>query len=143
VNIVQVLDHGLLANYPYYFIDMELCDLSLHDFIHRSTSCEPSESIPYFTKGGGSILQIWDIMSQIARGVEYVHSQGQVHRDITPGNGNPLSPKAKLASSVLLQKFGMETDRFWTIYRSFVKNKPTYAICQRNSWLSCPRARSY
>jgi hypothetical protein len=54
VNIVQVLDHGPLSNTPYYFIDMELCDFNLHDYIHRETSAAPSESIMYFIRGAGS-----------------------------------------------------------------------------------------
>jgi serine/threonine protein kinase len=95
VNIVQVLNHGLLSHYPYYFIDMELCDINLHDFIHRETPPEPSESVPYFTKGEGSILQIWSVMSQIASGVEYVHHHGQVHRDIKPENGESLTLTAE------------------------------------------------
>ena len=72
VNIVQVLDHGRLSNIPYYFIDMEFCDLNLHDYIHQETSLEPSKSIPYFIREGDSAssLQIWDVMSQIAAGVE-------------------------------------------------------------------------
>jgi serine/threonine protein kinase len=96
VNIVQVLNHGLLTNYPYYFIDMELCDVNLHDFIHRETIPGPSESLPCFTKGEGSNLQIWTVMSQVASAVEYIHNQGQVHRDIKPGNGESLISTAEV-----------------------------------------------
>ena len=89
VNIVQVLDHGLLSNVPYYFIDMEFCDLNLHDYIHRETSPERSESLPRCSRGASSTssLQIWVVMSQIAAGVEYIHRKGHVHRDIKPANG--------------------------------------------------------
>jgi serine/threonine protein kinase len=88
-NIVQVLDHGQLSKSPYYFIDMEFCDLNLHDYIHRETSPEPSESTPYFIRGAvsSSSLQIWVVMSQIAAGAEYIHQKGHVHRDIKPANG--------------------------------------------------------
>jgi serine/threonine protein kinase len=85
VNIVQVLDHGTLSNTPYYFIDMEFCDFNLHDYIHRETSPELSESIR--GAGSASSLQIWVVMSQIAAGVEYIHRKGHVHRDIKPANG--------------------------------------------------------
>jgi len=86
-NIVQVFDHGLLSQYPYYFIDMELCDFNLHDFIHRETA----ESSEFVAQLDGSISQIWTIMSQLASAVEFIHGQGQVHRDIKPANGKSLA----------------------------------------------------
>ena len=115
MNIVQVFDHGLLSQYPYYFIDMELCDFNLHDFIHRKNHPESSKSIPYFSQRDDSISQIWTIMSQVASGVEYIHRQGQVHRDIKPANGESLASITDVVSSVLLQMLGLETGRFWTI----------------------------
>ena len=89
INIVQVLAHGQLPNAPYYFIDMELCDLNLQEYIHQEPSTEPSGSIPYIIRGvaSASSLQIWVVMSQIAAGVEYIHQKGHVHRDIKPANG--------------------------------------------------------
>jgi serine/threonine protein kinase len=92
VNIVQVMDHGQLLTAPFHFIDMEVCDLNLHDYIHSKTSPEPSESIPAFTRGAGttSCLQIWVVMSHITAGVEYIHRKGHVHRDIKPANGVSL-----------------------------------------------------
>jgi len=89
VNIVQVMAHGPLLNAPYYFIDMELCDLNLDDYIHRAPSVKLSELMPYIIRGTGSAspLQIWVVMSQIAVGVEYIHQKGHVHRDIKPANG--------------------------------------------------------
>jgi serine/threonine protein kinase len=86
INIVQVLNHGQLSQAPFYFIDMEFCDWNLDDYIHRKTRPEPSESIPYFIEGAGS-LQIWVVMSQIAAGVEYIHRKSHVHRDVKPANG--------------------------------------------------------
>jgi serine/threonine protein kinase len=93
VNIVQVLNHGLLWDFPYYYIDMELCDMNLSDYIQSTTLADSSKSLPRFVKGGGtdSLLQIWTVMSQIASGVEYIHCEHQIHRDIKPGNGVPLS----------------------------------------------------
>jgi serine/threonine protein kinase len=88
-NIVEVLNHGHLAKAPYYFIDMELCDLNLHDYIHRETPPEPSEAIPYFVRGQSWLLvvQISNVMRQIAAAVEYIHRKGHIHRDIKPRNG--------------------------------------------------------
>jgi serine/threonine protein kinase len=72
---------------------MELCDMNLSNYIQATTPVDPSKSLPRFIKGGGtdSLLQIWTVMSQIASGVEYIHCEHQIHRDIKPGNGVPLS----------------------------------------------------
>jgi len=116
VNIVQVLKHGLLSYHPSYFIDMELCELNLHDYIHQvppSAQSEPTtESIPHFEKGAGavSVQQIWKVMSQIANGVEYIHRKGYVHRDIKPANGETPPSTADTDSFVLGQRYGVEVD---------------------------------
>jgi len=64
--------------------------MDLHDYIHQKTPRDSSKSLPYFVKDGGrdSILQIWTVMSQIASGVEYIHGEHQIHRDIKPRNSN-------------------------------------------------------
>jgi serine/threonine protein kinase len=92
-NIVAVLNHGEIPKAPCYFFDMELCDLSLYDYIYRKTPPNPSESLPFFVKDAAASLkaqQIWIIMKQIACGVKYVHSHGAVHRDLKPANSISL-----------------------------------------------------
>jgi serine/threonine protein kinase len=95
-NIVSVLKLGELPNSSYYFIDMELCDLNLAVYIHRTDVPNPSESLPYFMKDASShhkALQIWNIMKQIAGGIKYIHGQDLVHRDVKPANGTSLLQK--------------------------------------------------
>ena len=75
--------------------------MTLHDFIHQQNPPVPSESIPYLTRDNSSVLQIWTVMSQIASGVEYIHRQRQVHRDIKPGNGDSLFSAAAYSLSSL------------------------------------------
>lgn len=90
-NIVEVLDLGPLPNSPNYFIDMELCDLTLHTYIHREGRPSPSESIPYFVKNAPppfKAKQIWNIMRQLAHGLKHMHRVGMVHRDLKPANGS-------------------------------------------------------
>jgi len=88
-NIVSVLKLGELPNSSYYFIDMELCDLNLAVYIHRPNPPNPSQSLPYFIKEGSSHkgIRIWNIMTQIAGGIKYIHSHDLVHRDVKPANG--------------------------------------------------------
>ena len=45
-NIVAVLKHGEIQEASLYFIDMELCDLNLSEYIHRPNWAAASESIP-------------------------------------------------------------------------------------------------
>ena len=90
-NILSVLKFGELPNSAYYFIDMELCDLNLDTYIHRTDTPNPSESIPYFIRDASADLkasQIWNIMREITAGIEFIHGQNMVHRDVKPANGN-------------------------------------------------------
>ena len=80
-NIVAVLKWGPLAGSPYYLLDMELCDMNLERYIG---------SLPHFVKTAPSSVkssQIWNIMRQIANGRVFIHSHGEVHRDLKPRNG--------------------------------------------------------
>lgn len=96
-NIISILDHGWLDSpYHYYFIDMELCELSLHQYIHDTRSLSIDDVFmdklsPVFVRKDVSLLtfalNIWTIMREIVAGVEFLHSQNQVHRDLKPHNG--------------------------------------------------------
>ena len=92
-NIVAVLKLGELRNTSYYFIDMELCDLNLDDYIHRKIPLSPCDSLPYFISNALPSIkaqQIWNIMRQLASGVNYLHTLNTVHRDLKPTNDRPL-----------------------------------------------------
>jgi serine/threonine protein kinase len=86
-NIVEVLRLGRLVGSPYYFIDMELCDMNLENYIYSNSPKQ--ESLPHFVKTAPSSVkasQIWNIMRQIASGVAFIHSHDEVHRDLKPRN---------------------------------------------------------
>jgi serine/threonine protein kinase len=91
-NIVQVVDHGLLWSCEFYYIDMELCNMSLDNYLHPKHPPDASNLLPCFVKGGASdsLVQMWTIMSQIACGVDYIHRQHKIHRDIKPANSMTL-----------------------------------------------------
>jgi serine/threonine protein kinase len=102
-HIVAILKFGELLNTSYYFIDMELCDLNLKDFIHSPVSQNPS--IPSFVENAPPqlrVLQIWNIMMQIASGLVYMHSLNVVHRDLKPANGTLPHQSVSLLTYIVL-----------------------------------------
>ena len=71
---------------------MELCDLNLQEYIHRSTPPVTLRAIPFFVKNAPPPLraqQTWYIMKKIAEGVKYLYYLDVVHRGIKPANGEP------------------------------------------------------
>lgn len=90
-NLVHVYEHGRLKYYlhgsetiqsplPVYAIDMELGNGSLTQHIEeRFHSSKP----PFFFRS----VDVWNIMSQIAAGIEFLHRKGIIHRDLKPDNG--------------------------------------------------------
>jgi len=90
-HIITVLKIGELRDTRFLFIDMELCDLNLAEYIHctRAVSSVPT----YFIKDQPPPLraqQIWNVMLHIAKGIQYLHNKDMVHRDLKPANSNFL-----------------------------------------------------
>jgi serine/threonine protein kinase len=100
-NIIGVLKHGWLRGMALnvYFIDMELGTLTLADYIRYCKSFKsptldvaaiPASS-PVFIHKDGTLLErignMWTIGLHLARGLEFMHRLGHVHRDMKPSNG--------------------------------------------------------
>lgn len=88
-NIVTILKIGDIP--PFLFIDMELCDLNLDDYIYCRK--DPSTVATYFIKDQPPPMksqQIWNVMLHIARGVEFLHGKQMIHRDLKPLNSTAL-----------------------------------------------------
>lgn len=99
-NIVNILKHGWLGDVGgIYFIDMELADLTLSQYISYTFDREsfPIEITPtHLFKTALAhrdcsdierLRNIWTIGIHIASGLEFMHAQGHVHRDLKPPNG--------------------------------------------------------
>jgi serine/threonine protein kinase len=116
-NIVTVLRHDWRGPpFSFYLIDMELCDMNLHHYIHGerlSTGLSP-ENAAFVNKSAPAsdkTFNVWVIMSQIAHGVEFIHSRKHVHRDLKPQNSkSPLFSADR--SSLFLWYESMENHRF-------------------------------
>jgi len=88
-NIISVFNYGPLSPFL-YFIDMELCDLNLDQCIYRTWDESTAKKLPWIktelppqTRMG----QVWDIMEDITRAVDFIHSEHEIHRDLKPSNG--------------------------------------------------------
>jgi len=74
-HIVTVYCHDKLPNSPYYFIDMELCDMNLEEYTYREQS--PDGKLLQFQRPlhlGLDVGMIWNIMRDIADGVAFIHN---------------------------------------------------------------------
>lgn len=92
-NLVAVLRHGWLApNSPFYHIDMEMCNGNLEDYMQgrkpERFCITANPRLLGATFNDIAILNVWDIMEQIASGLEFIHRCHEVHRDLKPQNGN-------------------------------------------------------
>jgi serine/threonine protein kinase len=82
-NIIKVIQTGNFEDLSFAYIDMELCDMDLDEYIKMKWSLYPIDGIP-------DECRIWDIMTQIAGGLTFVHSKKEIHRDLKPSNGMDL-----------------------------------------------------
>lgn len=104
-HIIEVIKHGWLPGMitKCYFIDMELADLSLAEYIayvfHEKSlpssvwfgaKFDPVFSSKHCTEPQ-RLQTVFTIMFHIAKGVEFIHQTGYVHRDLKPANGMYLA----------------------------------------------------
>lgn len=85
-NIVQVFEHGKVPGFPYYFIDMELCDVDLSAYIDcKYAGAHLAKRIdPALSEG---MSATWEILKDITDGLIFIHKLNEIHRDMKPRNG--------------------------------------------------------
>jgi len=88
-HLVLILKHGSLQGSQYYHVDMELCELNLAQYIKHEWP-DIVKSGRYFVATEGSMTHIWDIVKDIALGLDFLHGIKEVHRDLKPQNGNTI-----------------------------------------------------
>lgn len=88
-NIVTVLSHGRFsATSPLYFIDMELCNLNLEEYLQgRKSGIKGLIDWETADKEGQRQFLILAIMQQLISGLAFIHGYDEVHRDMAPQNG--------------------------------------------------------
>jgi serine/threonine protein kinase len=94
-HLVQILRIEMSS--PNHYIDMELCDGTLNNYIDWHNNLKPSnaerpefkfiQDLPPMTKVGST----GKIMTDIAGGVVCIHHHDVVHRDLKPSNSNTSS----------------------------------------------------
>ena len=95
-NIVQILLHDWFKSGSIYFIDMELCNLNLHDYIYRTEEYSRhasafSNNLTFVVEDSSpqlKLVNIWTIIDHIAQGLEFIHEKHYIHRDLKPLNSN-------------------------------------------------------
>jgi serine/threonine protein kinase len=105
-NVISILKHGWLK-YNYFFIDMELCDCTLFEYIKYSDNpamgCPIAISklrhmYPVFVHRNSPhatrLRNMWTVGLHIASGLEFMHASKYVHRDLKPRNGTTSPPSS-------------------------------------------------
>jgi len=99
-NVICILKHGPLYSTDYYYIDMELCDINLADYINPAydrTLLLPTEElwkakmpvvIMHTSKFRDHRENVYTIMGHIVSGLEFLHQHRLAHRDLKTKNGD-------------------------------------------------------
>jgi len=99
-NLESEIDESeqIKKNLPILFIQMELCDKTLKDYMENDMIYDSVEKR----------IEIWN---QILDGIKYLHSNNIIHRDIKPSNIFFLNNQIKIGDFGLSKKFNNLLDQ--------------------------------
>lgn len=83
--MVNVTNYGKVTTLGCFFIDMELCDFDLEEYISGRLTTPESKNLSEYSLTNGA-WNYWDIMEQISNGLKFIHERELVHRDLKPSN---------------------------------------------------------
>lgn len=96
-NLAPVFDFEVDANTGDYFFTMEYVEGEDLPALLRSRSFNPSEPV--------DVQWLYDIIVQVCRALQYIHSRGLIHHDIKPSNIRvALSGQARLMDMGLISE---------------------------------------
>jgi len=90
-NMIQYIADGSIIPDSIYFIDMELCDISLSQYIRGTFTVKGIHGLPPWNVENPDIFLIIAIMQQLLSGLAFMHKDNKVHRDLDPKNGKQAS----------------------------------------------------
>jgi serine/threonine protein kinase len=87
-NIVQVFEYGKLKeDGMFFYIDMELCETSLEGFLRGGAEVNGAKWETICDDEVKVVDTSYTILQHIVNGLFYIHTMGEVHRDLSPHNG--------------------------------------------------------
>jgi len=89
--MISFIADGTIVPDSICFIDMELCDIDLGQYIAGARGVVGLHGLPIWDKHNPDIFFIAAIMQQMLSGLAFIHSRNKVHRDLDPNNGNNRS----------------------------------------------------
>ena len=86
-NIVQVFDLGQMkSNSTFHYIDMELCDISLGHYMQGKRT----GNLVSWDEFRSDLDNLCNINDDVLDGLVFIHSNNEVHRDLSPQNNRFL-----------------------------------------------------
>ena len=137
-NVIQYIADGEILSDSIYFIDMELCDINLDEYMNGTQNISGIHGLPAWNKEDPDLFLIVAIVQQLLSGLDFMHKKQMVHRDLDPKNGEPRQFEWKIDVSIIFGYTGVvETRRLWFDLAWNHQRPALYGNGKRQKWLSC------